>query len=125
MTSTMAPERTIDRDELRAKLARGDAMKLVMAGSPWAFRTKRIPGSLHFDLRRPMQLLDVLGHDDDIVVYCSNVDCHASSAAYQRLTENGYTRVRHYRGGLLDWESAGLPLEGGSASEAQEGEGEA
>jgi rhodanese-related sulfurtransferase len=109
------PERTIERDELRAMLARGDAVKLVMAGSAWAFRTKRIPGSLHFDLHSPTQLLGVLAPGDDIVVYCSNLDCLASSVAYQRLTENGYTHVRHFRGGLLDWEGAGLPLEGAAA----------
>jgi rhodanese-related sulfurtransferase len=115
MPSALAAERTIALEELRDRLAGGNKLKLVMAGSDWAFRTKRIPGSLHFDLRRPTQLLGVLAHDDDIVVYCSNVDCHASSAAYQRLVENGYTRVRHFRGGLLDWERAGLPLEGESA----------
>lgn len=112
MTTTPAPERTIERDELRARLAAGDAVKLVMAGSDWAFRTKHIPGSLHFDLRRPGQLLGVLGRDDDIVVYCSNIDCEASGVAYRRLVEHGYTHVRHYRGGLIDWENAGLPLEG-------------
>jgi rhodanese-related sulfurtransferase len=112
----MTPERTIERDELRDELARGDAIKLVMAGSDWAFRTKRIPGSIRFDLRRPTQLFRVLGVDDDIVVYCSNVDCNASSAAYQRLVEHGYRHVRHYRGGLIEWENAGLPLEGESRS---------
>ena len=120
MPTTLAPERTIERDELLAKLVRGDAVKLVMAGSAWAFRTKRIPGSLHFDLHSPMQLLGVLTPDDDIVVYCSNVDCHASSVAYQRLSENGYTHVRHFRGGLLEWEGAGLPLEGTSAGGAKD-----
>jgi rhodanese-related sulfurtransferase len=100
----------VDREELRAKLAGGDAFKLVMAGSPWAFRAKHIPGSVHFD--GPAQMLAALGKDDDIVVYCSNLDCNASLGAYHRLREQGYTRVRHYRGGLLDWESAGLPLEG-------------
>jgi rhodanese-related sulfurtransferase len=114
MTTAPAPERTIERDELRDELARGAPVKLVMAGSPWAFRTKRIPGSLHFDQRRPTQLLGVLGREDEIVVYCSNVDCHASSTAYQRLVEQGYTHVRHYRGGLIEWENAGLPLEGES-----------
>jgi len=87
-----------------------------MAGSDWAFRSKHLPGSLHFDPTHPKALLGVLGHDDDIVVYCSNVDCQASRVAYRRLVENGYTRVRHYQGGLLDWEAAGLPLEGEGAA---------
>ena len=115
LTTASAVERTIEREELRQKLTGCEAFKLVMAGSDWAFRTKRIPGSLHFDPRRPTALLAVLGRGDDIVVYCSNVDCKASSVAYQRLVENGYTSVRHYRGGLIEWENAGLPLEGEGA----------
>lgn len=104
------PERTISREELAEKLARGDHFKLVMAISPWAFRAKHIPGSLHFDT--PAQMLAGLGKNDEIVVYCSNLDCHASIAAYKNLIAHGYTNVRHYRGGIIDWEAAGLPLEG-------------
>ena len=39
-------------------------------------------------------------------------DCIASSTAYSILTAQGYTNVRRYAGGLLDWEKAGFPLEG-------------
>lgn len=101
---------TIDRDELRAKLDRGDPFKLVMALGDFAFRAKRIPGSLHF--HSSAETLAALGKDDDIVVYCSNVDCHSSVALYHALVEHGYRRVRRYAGGLIDWEEAGLPLEG-------------
>src|SRR5689334_5966640 len=41
------PIRTINRDELRDKLARGDDFRLVMALNRWAFDAKHIPGSLH------------------------------------------------------------------------------
>jgi rhodanese-related sulfurtransferase len=57
-------------------------------------------------------MLAGLKKDDDIVVYCSNPACLASLAAYHRLLEHGYTNVRRYAGGLVDWEDAGLPLEG-------------
>jgi rhodanese-related sulfurtransferase len=110
MSSPSPAQHTVDREQLRAKLASGEAFKLVMAGSPWAFRAKHIPGSVHFD--GPAQMLAALGKDEDIVLYCSNVDCNASLAAYHRLIEQGYTHVHHYRGGLLEWEAAGLPLEG-------------
>jgi rhodanese-related sulfurtransferase len=102
--------RTIDRDELRRAIDHGNEIKLVMALGDWAFRAKHIPGSLHF--HTSAEMLAALGKDDDIVVYCSNVDCHSSVAAYQNLLDHGYTRVRRYAGGLVDWESAGLPLEG-------------
>ncbi len=32
------------------------------------------------------------------------------------LAERGYRNVRRYSGGLLDWEDAGLPLEGAFAT---------
>jgi rhodanese-related sulfurtransferase len=101
---------TVDRDELRTKLARGDDFKLVMGARDWGFRAKHIPGSLHF--HSPEEMRAALGKDDEIVVYCSNVDCLASRLVIQDLIEHGYTRVRHYPGGLIDWENAGLPLEG-------------
>jgi rhodanese-related sulfurtransferase len=107
--------RTIERDELHAKIQRGDAFKLVMVVSEWGFRVKHIPGSLHF--KSYERMFAALAKDDPIVVYCSNLDCHASLAAVRALLEHGYTDVRHYAGGLIDWETAGLPLEGDWAQE--------
>jgi rhodanese-related sulfurtransferase len=105
-----SPVPEIDRDQLKAKLARGDRFKLVMAGSDWAFDTKRLPGSVHFST--PQQMLAGLGRDDEIVVYCSNADCASSLTAIKKLVEAGYANVSHYAGGLIDWEGAGLPVEG-------------
>ena len=104
------PIRTISRDELRAKLDRGDDFKLIMALNRWAYDAKHIPGSLHFD--RPEDLYAAVRPDDEVVVYCSNVDCLSSVALYRELVRRGYQDVRRYSGGLLDWEDAGLPLEG-------------
>jgi rhodanese-related sulfurtransferase len=104
------PVRTIEREELRQKLARGDRLKLVMSLNEWAFLAKRIPGSIHFNT--PAELLAGLQKDDEIVVYCSNPECLASLAVYHRLADHGYTNVRRYAGGLVDWENAALPLEG-------------
>lgn len=106
----MDDQAEIARDELESKVARHDDFKLVLAASDFGFRMKHIPGSLNF--RTADQMLAALAKDDDIVVYCSNADCHASLAAIQKLRDHGFARVRHYRGGLIDWEAAGLPLEG-------------
>ena len=100
----------IERQQLEAKLAAGQPFKLVMAASDFGFHAKHIPGSIHFDLRH--ESYAGLAPDDDIVVYCSNEDCVASKLLIKRLIERGYTKVSHYAGGLIDWETAGLPLEG-------------
>jgi rhodanese-related sulfurtransferase len=102
--------RTIDRDELAEMIRRGDRFRLVMALNEWAFRAKHIPGSEHFNT--PEQLFSSLNPTDEIVVYCTSVDCHASIALYFALVDHGYPHVRRYSGGLSDWEAAGLPLEG-------------
>ena len=104
------PIQTIGRDELKGKLDRGDELKLIMALNRWAFDAKHIPGSLHFDT--PDELYAAVRPDDEVVVYCSNVDCLSSVALYRELVRRGYGNVRRYSGGLLDWEDAGLPLEG-------------
>jgi rhodanese-related sulfurtransferase len=104
------PIHTVSRDELKAKLDRGDEFKLIMALNRWAFDAKHIHGSVHFDT--PEALYAAVKPDDEVVVYCSNVDCLSSVALYRDLVARGYRNVRRYAGGLLDWEDAGLPLEG-------------
>jgi rhodanese-related sulfurtransferase len=108
VSTSLVPE--IDRDALRARLGHGEGFKLVMAGHDFAFRAKHIPGSLHFGTDG--EAFANLGKDEDIVVYCSNVDCNASLLLIKKLREHGYRRLTHYRGGLIDWEDGGLPLEG-------------
>lgn len=104
------PIRTIDREELKAKLDRGDPLTLIMALNRWAFEAKHIPGSMHFDT--PEVLYETVRPEDEVVVYCSQPDCLSSVALYRDLVGRGYRNVRRYSGGLLDWEGAGYPLEG-------------
>src|SRR5262249_32673495 len=110
MSEPEAPVRTIDREALRAKLARHDDFKLVMTLSARDFEGKHIPGSVHYDT--PDEMYAALAKDDDVIVYCSQDDCRSSVRAYHALLERGYTNVRRYAGGIIDWEDAGLPLEG-------------
>ena len=104
------PVATISREELKQKLDSDERVTLIMALNRWAFEAKHIPGSLHFDT--PEELYAAVDPNEEVVVYCSNVDCLASVALYWALIDRGYNRVRRYAGGLIDWEDAGLPLEG-------------
>jgi rhodanese-related sulfurtransferase len=106
----LEPIRTIGREELKEMMDTGENLKLIMALNRWAFEAKHIPGSLHFDT--PDELYAAVHPDDEVVVYCSRVDCLSSVALYRDLVQRGYRNVRRYSGGLLDWEDAGLPLEG-------------
>ena len=112
MTSSAQPNdvKTIDREELWAKLTRGDEFRLVMALNEWAYRAKHLPGSEHFNT--PEELFSSLSPDEEIVVYCTSPECHSSIALYMALVDAGFTNVRRNSGGLTDWEAAGLPVEG-------------
>jgi rhodanese-related sulfurtransferase len=102
--------KAIAREELKAKLERGEDLKLVMTMSDSAYDWLHIPGSLHFE--QASDIVNQLDRDDEIVVYCSNPLCYYSIQAYHLLRSKGFTKVRRYAGGLLDWQDADYPLEG-------------
>ena len=111
--------KTIGREELRAKLDRGDDFKLIMAMHEWGFRVAHIPGSLHYNtVNEAKEGLDL---DDEIVVYCTDPACIASQFAYRWLIDAGYTNVRRYSGGVSDWAAAGYELESDSSSDTSGG----
>jgi rhodanese-related sulfurtransferase len=108
---------TITREELKEKLDRGGGLKLVNCLDDWMFRAKRIPGSIHFvNLKHA---LDTLDPKEEIIVYCSNFGCTASVLVYQQLVDHGFQNLRHYAGGIADWEDAGYPLEGDHVARMQ------
>ena len=102
--------KTISREDLKEKLDRKENFRLVMALAEWAYQAKHIPGSIHFATMK--EAIQLLNKDDEIVVYCSDENCIASTALGQLLERNGYSHVLHYAGGLQNWEQAGFPLEG-------------
>jgi len=102
--------KTISREELMQKLERKEDFRLVMALAEWAYQAKHIPGSIHFATMR--EALQSLNKEDEIVVYCSDENCIASTSLGQLLERNGYSHVLHFAGGLATWEQAGYPLEG-------------
>ena len=111
--------KTIERDELKAKLDSGHDFKLVMAMHEWGFNAAHIPGSVHFNTSK--QAREALELDDEIVVYCSDPACVASQVAYRWLLEAGYTNVRRYSGGVSDWAAAGYELEGSGGADSDPG----
>ncbi len=105
----------ITREELRAKLARGDDFKLVMTLPSHAYEAKHIPGSLPAETRKELERLDP---GDEIVVYCGGTHCPASIWAYHFLVRRGHAHVRRFAGGVAEWEDAGYPLASGAPEQA-------
>ena len=101
---------TIEIQELKAKIDRGDDFKLVMTMGDWAFESQHIIGSLN--ISAPDQALKTLKKNDEIIVYCSGPSCIAGQTSYHLLRAEGYENVRRFSGGLSEWSEAGYPLEG-------------
>ena len=110
MNDSKLEMKLISREELKSKLDRGDDFKLVNALGEWSFNAKHIPGSINISKKEDARKF--LDSNDEIVIYCANPSCVASIIGYQHLTNMGYSKVRRYAGGIVDWEQAGYPLEG-------------
>ena len=111
---------TITRDDLKARLDRGDPVVLVEALPAKYFQDKHLPGAINIphnevDALAPRLLPDKAA---EIVVYCANGPCRNSALAAARLAELGYLKVRDYEAGKADWIAAGYPVESGTASHA-------
>jgi len=100
----------ISAEGLKEKLDRGDEFKLVMVLPDFAYAAAHIPGSINVNHIQDIDTM--LDPSDDIVVYCSNVNCIASRAAYNYLEAKGYKSIQRFAGGLEGWQDAGFPLEG-------------
>ena len=103
-------QNTITRDALKHRLDHNESFHLVMVLGEMAYRAKHIPKSENLATRD--EFVAHLPLDADIVIYCSSQACAASHVAYRLMIDEGYTQVKRYVGGLLDWEEAGLPIEG-------------
>ena len=105
---------SISRDELAAKIERGDEFVLIDALAPMSFAHSHLPGAINLppewvDERGPRRIPRL---DTEVVVYCASSTCDSSIEVANRLVELGYRNVLHYADGKRDWVEAGLPLEG-------------
>ena len=105
----------ISRERLRRKIADGEDFVLVDALAPMAYAMSHLPGAVNItpewiDDRARRRIPD---RNTEVVVYCADIDCDASTRVANRLIDLGYTNVLHYVEGKRDWTAAGLPLEGG------------
>lgn len=106
---------TIARDEIKARLGRGEPLVFIEALPEMYFRKAHLPGALNISVEQLAERAAALLPDKHapIVVYCANLACKNSSLATAWLIEHGYTNVHDYADGKQDWIDAGLPTERG------------
>lgn len=108
---------SIKRDELKAKMDRGDDFVLVDVLGPGHYESSHLPGAINLPYEYVDEAEKILPNKEtEVIVYCVNPECSASSEEARELTEMGYTRVLHYAEGKQDWIRAGLPVEGRRSS---------
>ena len=111
----------ITREEIKAKLDRGEDVVLVETLGPKYYEDAHLPGAINIphtevDRLAPEMLPD---KSTEVVLYCSNRACQNSPQAARRLAALGYENVYDYEEGKQDWIEAGLPTESGAAKVAR------
>jgi rhodanese-related sulfurtransferase len=108
----------IAREELKAKLDRGEGVILVETLGPGYYEDAHLPGAINIPHTEVDELAPKLLPDRSaqIVVYCSNRACQNSPQAARRLEALGYENVYDYEEGKQDWIEAGLPTESGAVA---------
>lgn len=103
----------ITREDLRTRLAAGEALTLVEALPPRYWEDAHLPGAINLphDAVTVEAARRLPARDAEIVVYCASDTCRNSDMAAAALEAQGYSRVSVYKGGKKDWIEAGLPVE--------------
>ena len=87
--------------ELKKRLDRGDALKIVDVREPHEYEINRIAGSTLIPLGDIPKRYVELDPSDEIVVQCKVGGRSAKAADF--LRSKGFTRVLNLTGGILDW----------------------
>ena len=100
----------ITAEELKAKLARNEAVAIidVRATTSFADSDTKIKGAVHVKLRRLKYRLGFpplkdVPRDREIVTYCACPKDESALSAARILMDSGFTRVRALKGGWQEW----------------------
>ena len=101
----------IDRDELAARLERGEVR--VLDVRPTAeFTAGHIRGARSVPITELRRQLRALPQDADVIAYCRGPYCVYADEAVQELRRRGF-RARRLEEGFPEWKRAGLPVAAG------------
>jgi rhodanese-related sulfurtransferase len=101
----------VSLDELK-KLIETKSAVLIDANSAKTYDKGHIPGAVSFT-KNEKAFASLLPTDKNalLVAYCGGPMCSAWEDAAETAKKAGYTNIKHFKGGLKGWKSAGLSLE--------------
>ncbi|HIK17003.1 MAG TPA: rhodanese-like domain-containing protein [Leptolyngbyaceae cyanobacterium M33_DOE_097] len=89
-------------------LSRQNQLKIIDVRGWLEYVMGHIPNAERFNRNRILKTID---KDEPIAITC--LSGHRSAITAQWLVNQGYTKVYNLQGGLLAWQSAGLPVKRG------------
>jgi rhodanese-related sulfurtransferase len=98
----------ISRDELAARLRRGDLVVLDVRPEP-EFRAGHIVGARSVPVSELRRNLRALPKGVEVVAYCRGPYCVYADDAVRELNRRGY-RAQRLEDGYPEWKQAGLPV---------------
>ena len=98
----------ISRDELAARLRRGDLVVLDVRPEP-EFRAGHIAGARSVPVSELRRNLRALPKGVEVVAYCRGPYCVYADDAVRELNRRGY-RAQRLEDGYPEWKQAGLPV---------------
>jgi rhodanese-related sulfurtransferase/DNA-binding HxlR family transcriptional regulator len=98
----------ISREELAARLRRGDLVVLDVRPEP-EFRAGHIAGARSIPVTELRRRLRSLPNDVDVVAYCRGTYCVYADDAVRQLRQRGY-RASRLEDGFPEWKQAGLAV---------------
>ncbi len=101
----------IDRDELAARLRRGDLIVLDVRPEP-EYRAGHIAGARSVPISELRRNLRALPKGVEVVAYCRGPYCVYADDAVRELNRRGY-RAQRLQDGFPEWKQAGLPVAAG------------
>ena len=104
---------TITKEELKAKIDRGDKFRLVDVRDTPDYNEGHIVGAIHLLIAEmSRQRAEAMFDKGELIVtYSLDKDCPAKRIAAQRLFEYGFINVLAYEGSWKEWRAAGYPTE--------------
>jgi rhodanese-related sulfurtransferase len=99
---------TIDRDELAARMRRGEVTVLDVR-PPEEYVFGHIAGARSTPIAELRRHLRVLSSDEEVVAYCRGPYCVYADEAVRALNRKGF-RARRLIDGFPEWRRAGLPV---------------
>lgn len=101
----------ITTEQLHEKIDAGEEFTLIEVLMPKVYEEGHLPGAINIPYRRVAHDAgERLDKGDEVVVYCHDENCTASSIAAKKLESSGFQKVLHYRGGKAAWREAGHSL---------------